>query len=591
MIAATINMNHKEYNMAFDGITVRSIIHELNQKIIGTRIYKIAQPEKDELLLTLKGSTTSRLLISVNPSLPLLYLTEDNKQSPDTAPAFCMLLRKHLGNGRIVSISQPALERVIDITIEHLDDFGEICKKHLNIELMGKYSNIIFTDDNQVILDSIKRVPASMSSIREVLPNKPYFIPNTVDKLNPLTTSYEEFKTHVFSKTIPVGKAIQMTYIGFSNIISEEIIYRCGINSDTIATECDEDTKLHIFNIFSMLLDDIKSDNYAPAIYYNGDKPTEFSPLALNLLSDNTKKDYDSISEVLYSFYNERNNKQRLNQKGIDLKHLVSSLISRDQKKNDMWEKQLSSCKDSDRFRIYGELINTYGYEVPQGSKSFKAYNYYTNEEIDIPLDPILSPKDNAIRYFNRYQKLKRTKEAIEKLMAENNDELKYLESVDNALDIAKDIDDLGTIREELTQMGLVKKKDKKGKKITLKSKPLHFISSDGFHIYVGKNNFQNEDLSFKLADNSDYWFHTKDFAGSHVIVKTEGKELPDRTYEEAAALAAYYSKGSDQDKVEVDYTLKKNLKKPPQQKPGFVIYHQNYSMTIKPSNKLEQVE
>jgi len=571
--------------MAFDGTTIHALVSELSQKLQGARIYKIAQTESDELYLTIKGpNVNQKLLISVNPSLPLIYLTEDSKNSPLSAPAFCMLLRKHLGNGRIISISQPSLERVIVFDIEHLNEMGDLCRKKLYIELMGKYSNIIFCDESDTIIDSIKRIPLSVSSIREVLPGRQYFIPDSLEKKNPLTTDKNEFIANVFSKSMPLPRAILNTYTGISPIISEEIVFLAGLDASTFATEISSDYQLHIYNIFKNFFEKISENAFAPVIYYKNGKPFEFSAIPLSSLKDLEQKTTESISETLYEFYNTKNSISRMNSKSSELRRHIQSLIEKDAKKLSLWEAQLKDTAKADKYRLYGELLNTYGYNVTPGAKSITVLNYYDNTEITIPLDNNFTVRENSVRYFNRYNKLKRTAAANEELRVKTTNELYYLESIINALDMASGEEDIQAIRDELSNAGYVKRKNQK-QKSQVKSKPLHYISSDGFEIFVGKNNIQNEEISFKIANGNDLWFHAKDVPGSHVIVKTNGNEIPDKTYEEAAAIAAFYSKNKTQSKVEVDYTERKNLKKPNASNPGFVIYHQNYSMVITPDS------
>lgn len=563
--------------MALDGIVIANIRQELEQKLTGGRLYKIAQPESDELLLTVKTQTGQyRLTISANASLPLIYFTLENKPSPMTAPNFCMLLRKHLNNGRIISVTQPGLERIIDIEVEHLNDLGDLCRKHIIAEFMGKHSNIIFCDDRQMILDSIKHVSSQMSSVREVLPGRTYFIPQTVDKADPLSTDYNGFKS-VYGKPMPLSKAIYTSYTGVSPLIAEEICYEASISSDKPANCLDENERLHLFNIFTNFFEQVREGNFSPNIFYENNEPKEFSSVTMTLYPE--CKAFDSISELLHCFYSEKDKYTRIRQKSSDLRRIVSTALERSYKKLDIQEKQLKDTEKRDKFRIYGELINTYGYNIPEGAKSFTALNYYTNEEITIPLDTSLTPSENAVKYFNRYNKLKRTFEADSKLIEETKSEIEHLESVSTALDIAAFEDDLVQLKEELIESGYIHRKTKSGKKVKITSKPFHYISSDGFDIYVGKNNFQNDELTFKFANGNDWWFHAKKMPGSHVLVRTEGKELTDRTFEEAASLAAYYSKGKEQDKVEIDYCLKKEVKKPAAAKPGFVVYYTNYSM------------
>lgn len=567
--------------MAFDGITVAALVQELRDNLTGGRIAKIAQPEPDELLLTIKTPAGQRkLYISASASLPLIYLTDENKLSPMTAPNFCMLLRKHIGNGRITSISQPKLERIISLHIEHLNELGDLCEKKLIIEIMGKHSNIIFCDDKDMILDSIKHVSAQMSSVREVLPGRTYFIPDTMEKSDPLSVNEKKFLDTLKEKPVPLGKAIYTSFTGISPVIAEDICFLAGLDSQLPASELDEDTFLHLFRQFSYYMDDIRGCHFHPCIYYDGTSPKDFGAVALSHFSNYTKQEFTSISEVLNTYYATKNTLTRIRQKSADLRHVVQTALERNRKKYDLQKKQLRDTENREKYKVYGELIHTYGYNLAPNSRELTALNYYTNEEITIPLDPTLTPAENAQKYFNKYNKQKRTFEALTELIQETADDIHYLESISNSLDIALTEADLIQIKEELMQTGYVRRKyTKKKEKIT--SLPMHYISSDGYHMYVGKNNLQNEELTFSFANGNDWWFHAKGAPGSHVIVKTGGDELPDRTFEEAGRLAAYYSKNRGSDKVEIDYVEKKHVKKPNGSKPGFVVYYTNYSLVI----------
>lgn len=567
--------------MAFDGITVAALVQELRDSLTGGRIAKIAQPEPDELLLTIKTPAGQRkLYISASASLPLIYLTDENKLSPMTAPNFCMLLRKHIGNGRITSISQPKLERIISLHIEHLNELGDLCEKKLIIEIMGKHSNIIFCDDKDMILDSIKHVSAQMSSVREVLPGRTYFIPDTMEKSDPLSVDVSSFMEILRLKPVPLGKAIYTSFTGISPVIAEDICFLAGLDSQLPASELDEDTFLHLFRQFSYYMDDIRGCHFHPCIYYDGTSPKDFGAVTLSHFSNYTKQEFTSISEVLNTYYATKNTLTRIRQKSADLRHVVQTALERNRKKYELQKKQLRDTENREKYKVYGELIHTYGYNLAPNSRELTALNYYTNEEITIPLDPTLTPAENAQKYFNKYNKQKRTFEALTALIQETADDIHYLESISNSLDIALTEADLIQIKEELMQTGYVRRKyTKKKEKIT--SRPMHYISSDGYHMYVGKNNLQNEELTFSFANGNDWWFHAKGAPGSHVIVKTGGDELPDRTFEEAGRLAAYYSKNRGSDKVEIDYVEKKHVKKPNGSKPGFVVYYTNYSLVI----------
>lgn len=567
--------------MAFDGITVAGIIAECRQSLIGSRIYKIAQPEADELLLTLKTEQgQKRLLISAGASLPLIYLTDYNKQSPITAPNFCMLLRKHIQNGRITDISQPGLERIIRIDIEHLDELGDLCQKTLIVEIMGKHSNIIFCNAENKIIDSIKHISGMVSSVREVLPGRDYFIPETQHKLDPLTVSKAAFKEAVFEKAVPLYKAIYSAFTGFSPIIAQELCFRAKADADRAANSFEETDKETLFSVFSSLITDITEAHFSPNIVYENKTPVEFAAVPLTMYHADSAKSYASISALLEQYYAEKNAITRIRQKSVDLRKIVQTALERNVKKYDLQIKQMQDTEKKEKYKVYGELLNTYGYHMEPGAKSMEALNYYTDEMITIPLDPQLSAGENAKKYFDKYGKMKRTYEALSGLTKDVKQEIEHLESVSAALDIALSEDDLIQIKEELTDSGYIRRRGGM-KKPKIKSRPFHYISSDGYHMYVGKNNYQNDELTFKLATGNDWWFHSKSYAGSHVIVKTEGNELPDRTFEEAARLAAYYSKGREQEKVEIDYTQKKNVKKPNGAKPGFVVYYTNYSMII----------
>ena len=567
--------------MAFDGISVAGLVHELKSTLLNGRIAKIAQPETDELLLTIKTKEGQvRLCISASASLPLLYITANNKPSPMNAPNFCMLLRKHIQNGRIVDIYQPGLERAVHFTIEHLDELGDLCRKDLIVELMGKHSNIIFCNDKNMIIDSIKHVPAQVSSVREVLPGREYFLPDTLNKHDILNVSEEDFIDALKEKPVPVSKALFMSFTGISPCSAEEMCVLSSIDSRIPASEFSDDILHHLYNQSMLFMEPVKEGNFTPCIYYNGIKPEDFAAVPMEHYSAYDRKDFNTMSEVLDVYFSSKNALTRIRQKSSDLRHVVATALERNTKKYDLQLKQLKDTEGREKYKVYGELLHTYGYSAKEGDKSIEALNYYTNEMITIPLDPNKTAMENAQKYFDKYNKQKRTFEALSELIKETSDDITYLESISNALDIARSEDDLAEIKEELINAGYVKRRFTK-KKVKIKNKPLHYISSDGFHMYVGKNNIQNDELTFHFANGGDWWFHAKGCPGSHVIVKTEGNELPDRTFEEAGKLAAYYSKAKGNDKVEIDYVEKKHVKKPGGAKPGFVVYYTNYSLVI----------
>lgn len=573
--------------MAFDGITIAAMVRELNNNLAGGRINKIAQPEGDELMITARGTEgQKRLLLSASASLPLIYFTEKNKVSPLTAPNFCMLLRKHIGSARIAGIRQPGLERVVEFDLEHLNELGDPCKKVLILELMGKHSNLIFCDDKNMILDSIKHVSSHMSSVREVLPGREYFITKTQDKWDPLTITQEEFLEHVCKKPVSAAKALYSSLTGLSPVIAEELCYRASIDGNDAMLSLNEVSCVHLYHTLQRMMEDVKEGNFTPNIIYRGEEPVEYGVFPFQQYGPEYRSvAFDSVSSMLETYYASKNILTRIRQKSADLRKIVQTALERNRKKLILQQKQMKDTAKKDKYKVYGELINTYGYSLPEGSRSLQALNYYTNEEITIPLDETLTPAQNSKKYFDRYTKLKRTEEALTTQIADTESEIEHLESISNALDIARSESDLSQIKEELTQYGYIKRhySGKKGTKMQAKSKPFHYISSDGFDIYVGKNNFQNDELTFKFATGNDWWFHAKKMAGSHVVVKTKDGELPDRTFEEAGRLAAYYSKGRTAPKVEIDYIQKKHVKKPGGAKPGFVVYYTNYSLMAEP--------
>lgn len=573
--------------MAFDGVTIAAVAAELRREIIGGRLAKIAQPESDELLLTIKcADGQKRLFLSAEASLPLIYLTEKNKPGPAAAPSFCMLLRKHLQNGRITAISQPGLERILHIEIEHLDEMGDLRHKILVIEIMGKHSNIIFCDEDWKIIDSIKRVSAAVSSVREVLPGKPYFIAKTQDKLDILSVDRLSLQDIVASKPQPLFKALYGSFTGISPILAQELCYRAHLDGEQSTSALTDSDYESLFVAAAQFAADIKAERFTPCIAYTGTRPVEFAAFPLSLYDGTTydsriDNKYDSISALLEHFYAEKNSLSRIRQKSADLRRIVQTALERNIKKYDLQIRQMQDTEKRETYRVYGELLNTYGYSAEREARSLEALNYYTDEMVTIPLDPTLSAGENAKRYFEKYGKLKRTYEALSGLTKEVKDEIEHLQSISASLDIALGEEDLVQIKEELIESGYIRRKNG-SKKAKVTSRPFHYISSDGFHMYVGKNNYQNDELTFHFATGNDWWFHAKKMPGSHVIVKLEGAEtLPDRTFEEAGRLAAYYSKGRDQEKVEIDYVQKKQVKKPSGAKPGFVVYYTNYSMVI----------
>lgn len=579
--------------MAFDGIVISNLTYELNTNLVGGRISKISMPEDNELIFTIKNNAkTYRLLVSASASLPLVYLTDVNKPAPKVAPAFLMLLRKYIGTAKINNIFQMGLERILCFELEHLNELGDLSHKRMYIEIMGKHSNIIFTDENNKIIDSIKRISANMSSLREVLPGREYFLPEELKKKDLLNTELEEFIEILKSKEYPLSKSIYMNFAGISPLIAEEIILRASLLSQAPSTSLGELEYTHLFHTIQNLLEDINTHNFTPNIIYKGEEAIEFSSISLYSYEgkEYKKESFDSVSKMLYDFYSSREAFVLNRQKSSDLRRIVNTALERASKKYDLQEKQLQDADKKDIYRVYGDLLNTYGYSLKGGESSFTTENFYDdNNEITIPLDKNKSAKENAKKYYDKYAKLSRTTKALSEEILKTKNDMEHLQSIQTALEVSSDDESLSQIRQELVDFGYIKKHSS-SKKQKITSHPYHYISSDGYDIYVGKNNYQNEELTFKVATGNDWWFHAKGIPGSHVILKSNNEEeLPDRAYEEAAALAAFYSKAKDADKVEVDYIQKKNIKKVAGAAPGFVIYHSNWSMVATPKANLQQ--
>ncbi|MBQ3789663.1 MAG: NFACT family protein [Lachnospiraceae bacterium] len=586
--------------MAFDGITVCALAEELQQALAGGKINKITQTEGDELYLTVKPQGPEkpvRVVLSASASLPMVYLTEQNKQGPLEAPAFCMLLRKHLQGGRILSVIQPDFERILRFAVEGTDEMGDRRVHTLIIELMGKYSNIILINEENIVVDSIRRVSSSMSSVREVLPGRPYFVPSQ-DKVIPVDVERIDLQSTIRGKGLPLFKAIYTSYRGLSPIIAQELCHRAGIDADKSAIALSDPEFDRLYEEFHALGSMIRERSFHPVIARIDGEPQEYAACPLTLYERTpgaSLHEYGSMSLLIEDYYREKALINRIRERSTDLKHLIATSLERDRKKLSLQEQQLKDTDKRDRYRLYGELLQAYGYQAEPKAKSLTVEDYHTGEPVTIPLDPQLNAQENAKRYFDRYQKLKRTLEALTEQTARVRLDIAHLESMEQALSIARTEADLKDLREELALTGYVgklKQNDKKNRERKEKSSPLHYRTIDDFggkgpyDLYVGKNNLQNDYLTFKLANGGDWWFHTKTIHGSHVILRSAGQEpdaIPDHVYELAASLAAYYSQGKAQNLVEVDYVRRKEVKKPAGAHPGYVVYYTNYSMSVRP--------
>lgn len=586
--------------MALDGITASAIVSELNTALLGGRIDKIHQPVADEIRMTIRGlgSGAKKLILSANSAHPRIHLTESSRENPMTAPLFCMVLRKHLAGGKIVEICQPNFERIIILRIESANEMGDITTKNLILEIMGKHSNLILTDETGKILDSIKRVTHEKSSVREVLPGKEYVFPPSQDKKNPLTAESGDF---LFSLHLQEGRKLQeflyQTYTGISPLMAGEICARARLDASNACQKTTIEEGEALFAAFDQTRAEIKAAHYQPAIYYQKEhhRIVDFAVLEMTQFAGLEKKSFDSVSALLESFYQERDNVAHIRQKAHDMRRLVMSNIERCVKKKEIQLKTKKETKGMEDWKKKGELLTANIYAVPQGVTTFRTVDYYEADlpEIEIAIDPTKTPAENAQKYFSKYNKAKRTLAALEIQEKQNEEELIYLESVLNALENAKDDADLSEIRTELAESGFLRRQaQKKGVQKPKKAKPLRYFSSDGYEILVGKSNLQNDELTLRIAEPTDLWLHTKEIPGSHVIIRTKGQsELPETTMEEAANLAAFYSKAKNSSMVPVDYTQRKNIKKPNGAKPGMVIYLTNRTIYITPdADRVDQM-
>ena len=570
--------------MAYDGIVVHAILAELKNKILGGKLAKISQPEPDQILLTIKnGGENHRLLLSASAALPFVCLTQENYPAPATAPAFCMMLRKHIANGRITDIRQYGLERILILEIEHLNEMGDLCRKLLITEIMGKHSNIIFCDDEETILDSIKRISAGTSSVREVLPGRKWFLPEEIKKADPLTASEADIADKLRGLPQPLFKAVYTVFSGISPLSANELCHRAGL-ADNVSCAALSDAELSRFSsVFSSVMRDVAAGSFDICVYEDGERPMDFSAIDLSMYPSQAVKHCSSISDVCMGFFEARSRYNAISSKSSDLRKLISRLIARTANKIELLEKQKRDTEDREKFKLRGELLMAYGYGIEPGAKTATLVDYYTDKEITFPLDPELSAIDNAKKYYDKYTKARRMYEMSEEQLGIATSELEHLQSIEAELLIARDENDLSFIRQEMQEFGYIKKSAAKGAKKLKQAPPYHYVTEDGYDIYVGRNNYQNDELTFKFADGGDMWFHAKNMPGSHVIVKAGGRELPDHVYEAAGSLAAFYSKGREADKVEIDYIQRKHVKRTPGGAPGFVIYHTNYSLMARP--------
>lgn len=580
--------------MAFDGFVTHSIVSELNDKLISGKIDKIYQPEKDEIIVSVRTMAgTYRLLLSAASSNPRVHLTEISRQNPLNAPLFCMILRKHLTGGKIINISQHKFDRVIKFDIECYTEMGDLTTKSLVAEIMGRHSNIILIKDDKKIIDSIKHIDGTVSAVRQVLPNLFYELPPQQDKMNPKTYSSDEFsnKLNTYPSDTLLDKLLLSEFMGMSPLMSREIAYRIAGNTKPFLSEVD---KSALVSAIEKILTSIINRETQPSVVFDEStkKPVAFSCITLSQYNGSGKiSDYDSISHAVESFFASRDLQDRLIQKSAGITKIINNNIERCEKKIAIHADILDKSGKREQYKIYGDLLTANMYQLEAGADSVTVTNYYSenNEEITIALQPDLTPSANAQRYYKLYAKTKAAEVHAKEQLSDAEAEKNYLESVLDSVKRAETYNDISEIRDELAEQGYVPNQTNKKKKGKDKSMPIEFKSSDGYTILVGRNNKQNDELTIRMAFSTDIWLHTKTIPGSHTIIRTNQNpdSVPDNTILEAAAIAAYFSKAQNSSGVPVDYTEIKNVKKPNGAKPGFVIYETNNTVYVTPDKEL----
>lgn len=570
--------------MALDGIYLYSLINDLEKSILNSKIDKINQPEKDEIILTLrKDRKNLKLLISSSPRFARIHLTNSIKENPIKAPMYLMVLRKYILGGRITKLTQKDNDRILIMEIENRDELGFDSVYSLIIEIMGRHSNItlVRNRDNKV-MESIKHITPDINSYRVLYPGVNFVYPPASTKLNPFSTTFEELNSFINKNSIIFDDKFYFNcFTGISKLLSTDLFYKIiKYNTSPTIQEIYDDFKKLVINL---------NENISYNIYTTKTGIVkDFYSLKLNSLEEDFSLiQYGDPNTLMDAFYEKKDKQDRLQNKSTDLQKLLHTNIERCNKKLKILNETLKECAEKDSFKIKGDLLTSYIYTIKKGDTECTLLNFYneTEEEyIKIPLNSTKTPSENVQYYYKRYNKLKTSEEYAKLQLEKNSEEIAYLNSVLTNIVNAESYNEIDDIKNELIETGYVRyRKNGKNSKQNKASKPHHFISSDGIDIYVGKNNLQNDYLSLKFANKNHLWLHAKDIPGSHVIVCSF--EVPDKTLEEAAIIAGFYSKGKDSSKLSVDYTKVKELKKPNGAKPGMVIYHTNKTLIIDPSD------
>ena len=579
--------------MAFDACMMRASLSELTREFPEAKIEKVLQPRNDEIDMVIHhGRLSRRLVFNVGPNAPRLQLSDKQKENPLKAPMFCMLLRKYFLGARIVSVRQPGFDRIAELTVSCYDEMGFAAEKKIVCEIMGKYANLIILEGDDKILAAMKIIDFAASSVRQVLPGLKYQIPAMASKTIPLEKNEELFfeKLSSFPGERTGEKFITSTYSGIATQIARELVYRASGHTDTPVCNIDPEKFYSVFLDWQKLL---INENYTPTIVFDGQgKPIDYSYMDITYLGETVdKRHYGSISEMLDTYFEEKDRLEHIHQRAHDITTLLNNAEARTERKLGIQRQALLDAEKGDEYKKKADLITTNLYRLERGMESFVTTDYYDEScpEIEIKLDPRLSPSQNAQKMYKLYNKCKTAKTVLAEQIQIWERELKYLESVRQFLSRAECEQDVIEIRDELYRSGYASKLRGYQPPKKIISTPHRFVTSGGYELLVGRNNLQNDNLTLKIAKKGDLWFHTKDIPGSHVIMLCDGEEPSEQDYTEAASMAARYSKATG-DLVAVDYTRVKNIKKPGGSKPGFVTYKTNYTAFVRPATD-EDVE
>lgn len=580
--------------MALDGVFLRHLKEEIGTSLLGTRVDRVFQPNRDELILAFRGfSAAYKLLISARANSARINLTTIPVENPQQPPMLCMLLRKKLQGAKLLEITQPDLERALMLKFDSVNELGDHVELTLAVEIMGRYSNIILVDENGKIIDALKRVDAEMSSERLVLPGLLYRLPPPQDKLSMLTCTVEEIMARIdaLPRDMELSKALMSVLQGISPIIAREVENSAGLGHEVYVKSMTPPQRRRTEMYVTTLMETAKNVSGTPHIVIDPqNKPKDFAFMDIRQYgSAMTVSEKESFSEMLDAFYAERDQIERMRVKSQDLLRLLANHADRLSRKIANQQAELSACAERDTLRIKGDLLSANMYAIQKGETSVKLQNFYDENlaELEIALDPALTPQQNAQKYYKNYRKAKTAEEKLTEQIGLAQTELTYIDSVFESLALAENERDLNEIRAELAEQGYVRRKaDKKNQKQPALSAPLKFKTSDGFTVLVGRNNRQNDKLTMKDANNNDIWFHTKNIPGSHTVLVTDGKAPTETAMEEAAVLAAQHSRAKDSAQVPVDYTQIRYVSKPQGAKPGMVIYVQYKTVYVDPTTE-----